>query len=212
MRWPAAAPWWGLVALLGLPALALPLVDLGAPDALWSPLVARLALHPDLGLTQAPWVWWTTAWLHGSPPHLWRNLGALLLIGALGQAWGAGARQARMLGIAWPLTQLGMLAQSQLHTYVGLSGVLHAAFALVVAEALWQPRPQAPRWLAGLAFMGLIFKLLLENPWQMSLVADTASAINVAPWVHFCGAVTGFSLGSVPNLIRRSTAQESTAC
>jgi len=212
MRRPAAVPWWCLVALLGLPTLALPLVDLRAPDALWSPLVARLVLHPDQGLAQSPWVWWTTAWLHGSPTHLWRNLGALLLIGALGQAWGAGARQAWMLGLAWPLTQLGMLAQHQLHTYVGLSGVLHAAFALLVAEALWRPRPQAPRWLAGLAFLGLLTKLLLENPWQMSLVPDTASAINVAPWVHFCGAIIGFSLGSVPNLIRRGTAREPTAC
>jgi membrane associated rhomboid family serine protease len=211
MRGPAAAPWWLLIAALGLPALALPLVDLGANPAPASPWVQALTLHPDQGLHQPPWVWWTTAWLHGSAAHLWRNLGALLLIGALGHAWGAGARQALWLALAWPLTQLGMLAQSDLHTYVGLSGVLHAAFSLLVAQALCQPPPVAPRWLSGLALLGLLTKLLLENPWQMSLVPDTASAINVAPWVHFCGAIVGFSLGCLPRRIRIGFTRDTTA-
>lgn len=193
----APVAWWLLIGLLGLPALCLPLVDLHAPWATWPPLTANLALHPDQGLHQPPWVWWSCAWLHGSAAHLWRNLAALLMLGALGQVLRPSWPDVVRLAIAWPLTHLGMLAQSNLPTYVGLSGVLHALAALLLMGQLFRQHPVVPRALSVVGLLGLVTKVLLENPWQMTLVADPRSAINVAPWVHFCGAVAGLALGAL---------------
>jgi membrane associated rhomboid family serine protease len=201
------------MAALGLPALLLPQVDLNAPDAAWPEVAHALVLHPDLGLGQPAWVWWTTAWLHGSAPHLWRNLGAWLLIAALGHVWRAGRTDAWLLAaLAWPLTQLGMVAQTSLHHYVGLSGVLHAAAALLLTQRLLAPDRHEPRWALGLALAALIAKTLMENPWQFTLVADPRSAINVAPWVHFCGAITGSMLGGLRSVLRNKRAARASAC
>lgn len=188
--------WWLAIAALGLPALLLPLVNLQAADAVWPDWARQLALAPHAGWPQPPWRWWTAAWLHGSPAHLWRNLLALLLIGWLGQRWQATPRLTLTLVLAvWPLTQVGMLAQASLHHYIGLSGVLHGAAALLLLTRLLDARRSEPAWAVGLGLAGLLVKVLMENPWQMALVPDPRSAINVAPWAHFCGAAAGLAAG-----------------
>ena len=47
------------------------------------------------------------------------------------------------------------------------------------------------RVLVALGALGLVAKLLLENPWQFTALWSPASAINVTPWVHFWGALVG---------------------
>ncbi len=205
--------WWLGIALLGLPALALPPVDLRAPDAHWAAWALALCLNPDAGLAQPPWAFWTTAWLHGSAPHLWRNLGALLLIGMLGHRWPPTPRQTLVATLLlWPGIHVGLLAQASLHHYVGLSGVLHGLLAMLLVLRLRAPERHEPRWALALALLGLIAKVLMENPWQMTLVADPRSAINVAPWAHLCGVLVGLTVGAWPRGKAEHPAKTPSAC
>lgn len=222
--------WWALCLALALPTLLLNAalriwlphgsVPLDTAVASWPPLAQALALRPDAGLSQAPWVWWSTAWLHGSTPHLLRNLAGLALMAAL-VALMRPSRHAALAGwLAWPLTQVGMLMQPSLGSYVGLSGVLHAGVTVLALDALMrqarQPRPgptslTAPHTVSRLApsdtglrlgaialLAGLSAKVLMENPWGQALVASPSSAINVAPWAHLSGCAAGALATSVP--------------
>jgi len=211
--------WWALCLALALPTLLLDTalrtwlpqggVPLDMPVTAWPPLAQALVMRPDAGLSQHPWAWWTTAWLHGSTPHLLRNLAGLTLMAALGTLVSP-SRPAALAGwLAWPLTQLGMLAEPTLSSYVGLSGVLHAGVTVLALHAvtapLRQPKPAttsptvsslAPSntglRLSGIALLaGLAGKVLMENPWGQALVASTSSAINVAPWAHLSGCAAG---------------------
>ncbi len=207
--------WWALCLALALPTLLLNAalrtwlpqgsVPLDMAVTGWPPLAQALVMRPDAGLSQPPWVWWSTAWLHGSTPHLLRNLAGLVLMAALGTLMRP-SRQAALAGwLAWPLTQLGMLMEPSLSSYVGLSGVLHAGVAVLALHAAMAPLRQpvsqslsqlAPS-VAGLRIgaiallLGLAVKVLMENPWSQALVASTSSAINVAPWAHLSGCAAG---------------------
>lgn len=182
--------------MLGLPALLLPLVDLNASPDTWAALPQALVLRPDQGWHQTPWAPWTAAWLHGSPPHRWHNLLALGAMGLAGHALRLPPRAVLALALAWPCTQLGMLWQPTLSAYVGLSGVLHATWAvlalhLISAPAHSMPTPKRPQAAGWVMLAALSSKVLMENPWQMGTVASPESAINVTPWVHFWGALMG---------------------
>lgn len=195
--------WWALCLLLALPALALrnhlaPL-DLAVP--LWAPLDQALVLRPEQGWHQSPWSWWSTAWLHGSTPHLLRNLAGVALLAALGGLMRPTLGAALAWGLAWPLTHLGMLLEPGLASYVGLSGVLHAGVVALALPAVmpWSRQPPAPPhpWdlplkLCGAALLlGVTLKILMENPWAHALLPSSASAINVAPWAHLSGSAAG---------------------
>jgi len=217
--------WWALCLALALPAVALHValrtwlpqgsVPLDAPVTHWPPLAQGLVMQPEAGLAQPPWVWWTTVWLHGSLPHLWRNLAGLALVAALGVLVRPSRAAAQAAWLAWPLTQAGMLAQPTLTSYVGLSGVLHASVAVLALHALTMRPDVSPMGpslgglrVGGLALLtGLMAKVLMENPWQHALVASTSSAINVAPWAHLSGCVAGLlasgALASSYRLARR---------
>ncbi|MBI3382920.1 MAG: rhomboid family intramembrane serine protease [Aquabacterium sp.] len=149
-------------------------------------------LHPDAGWHQPAWVFWTSAWLHGSSAHLSRNLMALALLAVLGASARMPPRAALAWLLAWPLTQMGMLQQA-LHTYIGLSGVLHAGFTVVALHHLTHPiqMDRHQRILGLILLAGLIFKILMENPWQHTLIRPAGSDINVAPWAHLSGAAAG---------------------
>lgn len=193
--------WWAWCLALALPTLALQVslsptlslshVPLDQAVSTWPPLARALVLQPDAGLAQAPWVWWTTAWLHGSTPHLVRNLVGLALLAV----WAAATRPSRAtvaaLWLAWPLTQLGMLMGPSLSAYVGLSGVLHAGLVVLSVGALAPTVPWPLRVGALALLMGTGIKVHMENPWGTALVASPTSAIMVAPWAHLSGCVAG---------------------
>lgn len=204
--------WWALCLALALPALllnvalrpALPTgcVPLDTTVADWPLLAQSLVMRPDAGIGQAPWVWWSTVWLHGSVPHLLRNLAGLGLVAALGGLIRPSRTVALAAWLAWPLTQLGMLMQPTLGSYVGLSGVLHASVVVLALHALTKPsrqplhpheqRPIPALRLGAIALLlGMAAKVLMENPWGDALVASAASAINVAPWAHLSGCAAG---------------------
>lgn len=193
--------WWAWCLALALPtlvlhvslspALSLSHVPLDQAVSAWPDVPRALVLQPDAGLAQPPWVWWTTAWLHGSTPHLVRNLVGLALLAV----WAAASRPSRAtvaaLWLAWPLTQLGMLMEPSLGAYVGLSGVLHAGLVVLSLGALAITTPWPLRAGALALLLGTATKVHMENPWGAALVASPESGILVAPWAHLSGCVAG---------------------
>jgi len=205
-RRPAAAGillWWLISLLLAVPAWWTGWVPLDQTSSSWPTLAQSWALHPDAGLHQAPWVWWSTAWLHGSALHLQRNLMALALIALLAAAYGSSARTALVWALAWPLTHLGMLMQPALHTYIGMSGVLHAGVAILCLQQIEQNAPPWPKRLAWIMLIGLGAKILMENPWHNGLVRPAGSDITVAPLAHLSGSAAGITLYLFSSVTKR---------
>jgi membrane associated rhomboid family serine protease len=187
---------WCLVALmLALPAAWAGHVSLADPTTTWPAWAQSWVLHPDLGWYQDPWVWWSTAWLHGSAQHLSRNLIATTLIGLLGCTPGMRAWAALAWLLAWPLTHIGMRLQPiELHTYIGLSGVLHAGIVIWCIDQITQKNTDGFKWVASIVLMAVVLKIFMENPWQHALIQPAGSDITVAPWAHFSGALSGLVL------------------
>lgn len=184
-------PWWAVCVLLALPAMLLAPVHLAFPPEFWAELPRHLVMRPDAGLNQPIWSWWTTVWLHGSEAHLMRNLAGLALLLLLGWLIRPGAANAVAWLLAWPLTQLGMVMEPELSSYVGLSGVLHAGVVVLALHTLTAAE-RARNGVVGVLLLGwLAGKLIMENPWAHSLVLSSTSAINVAPWAHLSGSVAG---------------------
>lgn len=173
--------WLGLAALLAGGSLMAALLPATALD--WQPLLAW----------REPWRWWTAALVHGSPAHLGANLLALALVAALGVVAAAPRRLTLAWALAWPLTHLALLAQPALRHYGGLSGVLHAAVALLACHLLATRAPTPGRHrLVGVALAaGLLLKLGLEPPWGPLLQPAPLLGIHVVPWAHACGAAAG---------------------
>jgi rhomboid family GlyGly-CTERM serine protease len=176
---PAWVHWAGLCAAAALGALAVQAVD-----------PARLNWQPDLALTQ-PWRAVTAALVHLSPLHLGANLAATAVVAVLGLAAGCRRRAALAWALAWPLTQLGLLAQPALSAYGGLSGVLHAAVA-VVAWQLLRSGDRRHQAIGAALAVGLLVKLLLEAPWQGPLRQVPGWDIAIAPAAHASGALAGW--------------------
>jgi rhomboid family GlyGly-CTERM serine protease len=176
---PAWVHWAGLCAAAAAGALLA-----------WMADPALLRWQPELAWAQ-PWRLVTAAFVHLSPLHLGANLAGTAVVAALGAAAGCGRRAACAWALAWPLTQLGLLAQPALRSYGGLSGVLHAA----VAVAAWQllRGARGPRRVIGAAIaLGLLGKLLLEAPWQGPLRQLPGWDIAIAPAAHASGALAGW--------------------
>ena len=161
------AAWAGLCLILG--ALAL----LG-----WGRERSGLDWQPALATSQ-PWRAWTAVAVHYSGLHLLANLAGAALVAALGVAARVGPREVVALLIAWPLTQAGLLIQPALAHFGGLSGVLHAAVAVVAAGLL--ARPGLARRRIGAALLGgLLLKALksnyIKNPACLRWLLPTANA------------------------------------
>lgn len=176
---PAWVHWAGLCAAAALGALAAPAID-----------PARLNWQPALAAAE-PWRAVTAAWVHLSPLHLAANLAGTAVVAALGLAAGCRRRAAVAWALAWPLTQLGLLAQPALAAYAGLSGVLHAAVAVAAWQLLRGGAGQRRAIGAALA-TGLLAKLLLEAPWQGPLRQVPGWDIAIAPAAHASGALAGW--------------------
>lgn len=171
--------WAGLCAAAALGALAAQAIDPGLLD--WQPALAAAE----------PWRAITAALVHLSPQHLAGNLAATAVVAALGLAAGCRRRAALAWALAWPLTQLGLLAQPALGAYGGLSGVLHAAVAVAAWQLLRGDRGTRRAIGAALA-LGLLAKLLLEAPWQGPLRQLPGWDIAIAPAAHASGALAGW--------------------
>jgi len=176
---PRGAAWWcGVAALLAVGAL---LAHGRLSDAIdW---------QPALAWTQ-PWRLWSAAWVHFSDLHLQANLAGALLVALLGIAADVPMRAAMAWLVAWPLTQLGLLAQPALAHFGGLSGVLHAGVA-VVAALLIIEGPRRRRWLGVALLAGLAIKLLTETPWGAPVQQRDGLDVAVAPLSHVTGVVSG---------------------
>ena len=142
---------------------------------------------------QHPWTLWTTPWVHINTPHL---IGNQLAVGALAaMAWlvrpNAVASVAWLL--AWPTLTLLLPLWPHIGYAVGLSGLIHAAVAVVAVHLLlcqdkWVPNSR--RW-GGLLAFGLCAKLGLEQGWHWPVVWSSSADMSVVQAAHLTGAVAG---------------------
>lgn len=139
-----------------------------------------------------PWRAVTAVFVHWSALHLAANLGAAGAVAAFGAAAGVPPGAAVAWALAWPLTQLGLLAQPLLLHYGGLSGVLHSGVAVA---CLWLVGrgSGARRAIGAVVMSGLFIKLASEEPWGPPLRNGSGFDIATAPLAHATGAVAGLA-------------------
>lgn len=188
-----------------------------ATQALPPPVRALLDWQPSLA-TSEPWRWWTAAFVHYGAAHLTANLAGCAMLAALGAAAQMHGRWTWAWAAAWPLAHLLLWGVPGLVHYGGLSGLLHAAVAVVAIALLTEtpdpdggtrsPRlrespPHAPdvaddrgrgrtRRRVGTAIgLGLLLKLLLEQGLGPVPSVGLAIDVPVAVAAHLTGAVAG---------------------
>ncbi|MBT9594458.1 MAG: rhombosortase [Vitreoscilla sp.] len=150
---------------------------------------AWLDWQPGLALRE-PWRWWSAAFVHWSDAHLVMNLVGAALVALLGWRGGLGPRAAAAWALAWPLTQLGLLAQPGLRHYGGLSGVLHAGVA-IAACVLLRSGEQRGVLIGRLLGVGLLLKIALEQPWGPPTRVVVGWDFALAPAAHASGVLAG---------------------
>jgi len=181
--------WLLLCALHGVASVLLWWVDAATLQA--------LTWRADEGL-QRPWTWWTSAWADPTTPTL---IGYQLALGVLtAVAWVVRPPWTATLAwcLAWPLAQATLSLWPQIGYAVGLSGVLHAAWAVLAVQLLLRRigMPQARRW-GALLLLGLLMKLGLEQAWLHPVVWDRANDRSLVQALHLTGALWGFGLGAL---------------
>jgi len=145
--------------------------------------------QPGLALRE-PWRGFSAVFVHYSTLHLLANLAGALLVGALGAFARVPASVAVAWLLAWPLTQVGVLARPDLLHYGGLSGVLHAGTACVAVQLVLHAR--GPRRAIGVLLLGaLAIKVVSEVPWGPALRHPAGWDIATAPFAHASGLVAG---------------------
>jgi rhomboid family GlyGly-CTERM serine protease len=170
----------------------------------WVALAAALALGAVLAFAapaealdweaplawREPWRAWTAVLVHYSTLHLVANLAGAALVAALG--WTARVPRSTTVAwlVAWPLTQLGLLARPDLLHYGGLSGVLHAATACVGWQLAAHAHGQR-RAIGVLVLAGVAIKVASESPWGPALRTPPGWDIATAPFAHASGLVAG---------------------
>ncbi|HEV8691315.1 MAG TPA: rhombosortase [Ideonella sp.] len=159
--------------------------------------------QPALAASQ-PWRTITGAWVHWSTQHLAMNLAGCAVIALLG--WRAALRPRAALAwmLAWPLTQLGLLAQPGLRHYGGLSGVLHAAAAIVACSLLARHGDARSRLIGLLLGLGLVAKVVWEAPWGAATRAVEGWDFALAPAAHAGGVLAGVLAWALVGRERRS--------
>lgn len=151
----------------------------------------------------APWRWWTAAFVHLSPSHLAANLAATALLAAIGWLVALPVRDAIAWALAWPLTHLGLLTMPALKHYGGLSGVLHGAVAVIGVHLVWRAAGRQ-RIVGGLLLAGLAAKVLSETPWRAAVQVSPHWDIPIAPIAHLTGAIAGLVCAVVAEASARS--------
>ena len=176
----------GHVAWLALSAVLM----LGSVLA-WPAAPANLAWQPELAWRE-PWRAWTAALVHYSGLHLAANLAGAVLVGTWGWAARVPARCVLAWGVAWPLTQIGLLLQPALRQYGGLSGVLHAGVVVVALHLTFEGNRTQAR-IGAATLLIVIVKVLSETPWAGPLSHPAGWDIAVAPMAHASGLAAGVS-------------------
>lgn len=169
-----------------------------------APVAQALTWRADTW-AQHPWTLWTTPWVHIHTPHL---IGNQLAVGALAaMAWlvrpNAVASVAWLL--AWPTATLVLPWWPHIGYAVGLSGLIHAAVAVVAVHLLLCQDPFVPssrRW-GGLLAAGLCAKLALEQGWHWPVVWSNSANMSVVQAAHLTGAVAGAVFSTVLALVWR---------
>ncbi|MEO8124815.1 MAG: rhombosortase [Burkholderiales bacterium] len=180
------AVWWRRPGRAWL-ALAL-LLALGSALAHGRPstTLASLDWQPALALAE-PWRAFSAAFVHYSNLHLLGNAAGLALTAAYGWAARVPPRLALAWLVAWPLTQLGLLAQPALAHYGGLSGVVHAGVAIVTLYVI----VVGHRLIGGTVLAMLFVKLATESPFGAPLRQVAGWDIALAPLAHATGVAAG---------------------
>ena len=170
-------------------AVALSLLTGSLLSAAW-PATAALEWQPGLAATQ-PWRWWSAAFVHYSSLHLVGNLTGLTLTAAFGWVSRVPPRAALAWFVAWPLTHLAFLwlVPDLLH-YGGLSGVVHAGVAIVIAHLLITGN-RGQRAVAATVLLGLLAKIATETPWREAVQRHEGWDIGIAPMAHVTGVLAG---------------------
>lgn len=165
-----------------------------ASGALWFAAVRGIA-SPQLlawradDWPSAPWTLWTAPLEHFLLPHAIANALALGAMALLGAQLSASRLDAWALLWAWPLSTLGLaLWPAQVGGFYGLSGVIHAAAAILTLRAITSP---ATYRIGQVLAAGLLFKLALERAWAVPVGFDANWGFNVVYAAHLTGAVSG---------------------
>jgi rhomboid family GlyGly-CTERM serine protease len=182
--------WIALAGLLGLAtALAWP-IDPNLLD--WQP--GRIAGEP--------WRAVSAALVHYSALHLGANLAGLVLVAALGWFARVPWQGAAAWLVAWPLTQLGLLARPDLLHYGGLSGVLHAGVACVAWQLIVHERGRR-RAIGALTLALVALKVVSEAPWGPVLRHPAGWDIAIAPFAHASGLLAGLLAAALSETLMR---------
>lgn len=176
---PDTRAWWTLCAALALVSILVWMLEL-APLLAWQP-----AAWPT-----RPWLFWTGSLAHASGALLAASLAALVVLGVLGAALGAGRRASQAVLLAWPLGNLALLGWPSVAAYGGLSGLQCSMLAVLGLHAAARP----VGWLL-LAF--LVTLLLGEKAWQQPTGYDPNWGFNVVYAAHLSGAAAGLLAGIV---------------
>ncbi len=184
---PAPRHWLWLCGLHG--ALSL-LVWWAGPD-----IAHALTWRSDDWPTR-PWTLWTSAWVHLNLPHLISNLLAMGGVAAAGWVLRPDARCTLAWLLAWPLTQVSLLAWPQVDYAVGLSGLMHAGTLLLAVQiALVRIPIRGARFWGWLLIWGVLTKVVLERGWSAPIVWDASNDLWVVQAAHVTGAFWGVLLG-----------------
>lgn len=185
---------WALLAA-GLAVLAVVGWCGDGGDGGWFPRQS-IDWQPALFPTE-PWRAFSAIGVHYSLLHLAANLAGAAAVGALGVAARVPAAAALAWLLAWPLTQIGLLAEPALVHYGGLSGVLHAGVAAVAWHLLRHPARRRERVVGALLLVGLVVKVALEAPWGPPMRPSATWGIATAPLAHATGLVAGLVCAAI---------------
>jgi rhomboid family GlyGly-CTERM serine protease len=167
-----------------------------------------LEWQPDAAL-DAPWRFWSAAFVHYSRLHLIGNIAGLALTAAFGWVARVPTSAAISWALAWPLTHLLFIwLAPDLRHYGGLSGVVHAGVAIGLVH-LFICGTRGQRLIATVLCTGLVAKILSETPWRGSVQQQDGWDIAIAPIAHVTGVLAGTLLALTAHVLRRLGAPRS---
>lgn len=172
----AGLPWLAVAGLLSVGSSLL--FALGEP-ASW----ALDRAHPQRLLVAGLAHWTALHWIG--------NLFGLGVLGLLGRRAGLGFREALAWLLAGPLAHALLLLHPALPPYAGLSAWLHAGVAVAALALLRRDGGERERWIGAAIAIGLLAKLLNEQPWGPLLRPGDWWGGATLPLAHLAGAVAG---------------------